>query len=118
MRLNNKRDQSLYEKYFFMYIIMNTYSYDKKKRLAGRIQDIRNTQHLVNIKNIIIKHNPDVQIIKSGNGILLLFHNLNEDTYNAIENYMCKIEKKKILRFIKSESETRETDVFQKITKN
>lgn len=72
------------------------YPFDKKKKLANKIGTIKNPTYLREIRDIIINNNKNISIIKSGEGILLLFNNLNDNTYLILEQYLKKIEKNKI----------------------
>jgi hypothetical protein len=67
------------------------FTFEKKKKLASRIKKIHNVSHLKNIRDIIKTCNPEVQVIKSGNGILLLFNSLSDNTYKQLEKYISDI---------------------------
>lgn len=72
----------------------NNYCYDKKRKLASKIRKIQNISHLKNIRDIIKKNNPNIQYVKNANGVLLLFNTLENNTYNELESYVLKIQKK------------------------
>jgi hypothetical protein len=68
------------------------YSFEKKKRLASKISDMRNKDQLKKIKNIILENNPLIAARKTSSGYLMHFQNYTNDTYYEIEKYMTKIQ--------------------------
>jgi len=73
----------------------NIYNFDKKKKLATRIEKLKNKTHLHRIRKIIFEENPDATSRKSQNGYLMYFHNYTNETYINIENYLKSIEENK-----------------------
>jgi len=77
--------------------IMDTQlSFDKKRKLADRIQKINNKTELQHIKAIIAENNPDLAFMKNSNGYFLQFQNLSDATYIAITKYLDKLDNKKL----------------------
>lgn len=73
---------------------MNThYSIEKKKKLAQTIHKISDHAELKQIKNIILKNNPELSITKNSNGYFMQFQNLSTSTYIELEKYITKLEK-------------------------
>jgi len=70
-----------------------TFSFDKKKKLVNKIQQLTNKTNLIEIKNIILENNPNLVPTKNSNGYFLYFHNLTTDTYKKITDYLDNIEK-------------------------
>lgn len=85
------------------------YTLEKKKKLADRIQKLTEKSDLMQIKNLITENNPDISFTKNSNGYFLLFHNLTNDTYLAINKFLDKVEKRK-LKIIQSELDTELVD--------
>lgn len=67
------------------------YSFEKKKKLASKISNIKNKKHLKKIKEIIFKENPDISVKKTNRGVLMFFQNFTPSTYHKIENYLTKV---------------------------
>lgn len=94
-----------------------TYSHSKKIKLANAITKLKRDD-MINIAKIINENN-DINFTENKNGLFLLFDNLNDDTYNKIENYL-KVHKisnnstsseKKIHTPYCSESDTHEQEM-------
>ena len=73
-----------------------------KKKIKEKIEKISEKKHLEKIRDIILKFNPDINVSQNSSGMLLFFHNLTDDTYNKIENYIIKLDKEKIKEFTDS----------------
>ncbi len=84
------------------------YSFDRKKKLAARISDMRDKDVLRKIRDIIFAENPEVSARKSSNGYLMYFQNYNNETYYKIEKFLNKVERDKIERQTKSITEISE----------
>jgi len=72
------------------------YTFDSKKKLKEKIEKITEKKQLHRIKDIIFKCNPDINVSQNSSGMLLFFHNLSDDTYIKIDNYISKLDKDKI----------------------
>jgi len=62
------------------------YTYEKKKKLAERISSLKNKNDIINIFDIIHSENKDYS--ESNGSIFMFFHNLTDDTYKKIDNYL------------------------------
>lgn len=82
------------------------YSFEKKKKLATKISDMRNKIHLRKIKEIIFTNNPGISAKKDSGGYLMFFQNYTNDTYYEIEKYLNKIEREKLEQQTRSITET------------
>jgi len=71
---------------------MNSYSYDKKKRLADKIAKLKKKEDMIHILEIIYENNKN--ITENQNGLFLLFDKLDDNTYLKIENYLKGVSKK------------------------
>jgi hypothetical protein len=71
----------------------NSYSYEKRKRLADKISKIKRKEHLVKVLEIIYQDNKDIS--ENDNGLFLFFHKLNNGTYHKIDLFLRSISKKK-----------------------
>ena len=63
------------------------YPFDKKQKLADKINSIRDKPTLRKIRTIIFSENPTVSARKDSNGYLMYFQNYTEDTYKKIEKF-------------------------------
>jgi hypothetical protein len=73
-----------------------SFSFDKKRKLADRIQKVGSKAELQQIKAIIAENNPELSFMKNSNGYFLQFQNLSDATYIAITKYLDKLDKKKL----------------------
>jgi hypothetical protein len=73
----------------------HTYTYDQIETLVRRIHKLKNEQHVTEIYDTIIKHNPSIKVTKNNSGYFMYFHNLTTITYNDIEQYLDNIAIKK-----------------------
>ena len=73
-----------------------TYTVEQKKRLVGRINNIKKHDDLKKIKDIIISSEPSIDYTKNSNGFLFQFSSLRNNTYVNIEKFLNKIENKNI----------------------
>lgn len=76
-----------------------TYTFDSKKKLKEKIEKISEKKQLQRIKDIIFRCNPEINVSQNSSGMLLFFHNLTDDTYIRIENYISRLDKEKIKQF-------------------
>lgn len=60
----------------------NRYTHQEKKRLAEKIGKIKKKEYLIKILKIIKKEKQG--ITSNDNGLLMYFHDLNDDTYDLI----------------------------------
>ena len=84
------------------------YSFERKKKLADKISDMRDKNILRKIKDIILTENPDIGVKKTSNGLFMYFQNYTEETYHKIEKLLHKIEREKLERQTRSIAETSE----------
>lgn len=73
---------------------MKKYKKEDIKNLRNRIQNSKCSH--TQIKNIIIKHNPKLQITSNRNGTFIYFNDVSEKTYLEIEKYLDKFDKQKV----------------------
>jgi hypothetical protein len=76
-------DQDLEEKNI---VITKKYDYSKKMELVRKIQKIKKSEYLINIFKIIKLHSKKYNI--NSNGIFVMFHDLPDEVYGDIENYV------------------------------
>ena len=67
-------------------MIKKKYDYAKKIELVKKINKIKKKEYLINIFKIILLHSKDYT--ENNNGVFIFFHNLSDDTYEQIENYV------------------------------
>lgn len=67
---------------------MHEYSFDEKKKLARKINKLKTQEQFIAIHDIIIKHNEDHPITHNPTGYYLFFHNLTNQTYVEIDEYL------------------------------
>lgn len=72
-----------------------TFSIEKKKRLANKIEKL-STEELIKVKKIIDIHNPTQGFMKSSKGYFIKFQNLSDITYQELKKFLQSIEEKKI----------------------
>lgn len=72
------------------------FSFEKKKKLADRIQKLNSKHELQQIKSIITDNNPDLEFMKNSNGYFMQFQNLSLNTYIAISKFLDKMDRKTI----------------------
>lgn len=82
--------------------------YDIIKKLAKRINRIKEKNHLIAIINIIKTMNPSVSITENENGMFIKFNTLTPQTYIKLDNYIHKNLPKKL----SDESETFTTSEY------
>ena len=82
------------------------YSFEKKKKLASKISNMKNKENLKRIKEIIFNENPDISVRKNSRGMLMYFQNFTPITYHKLDKLLIKIEKEKVKRQTKSITET------------
>ena len=70
-----------------------SYSHEKKKKMAKRIQKIKTKEDIAKIVDLIIMDNPHYK--ENNNGIFMFFHKLKDETYAKIEKELQNIEKNK-----------------------
>src|SRR3972149_7005518 len=70
-----------------------TYNFEKKKKLADKISKIKDKEDLVQIFDIIYSDNQSVT--ENNNNLFLYFHKLKDETYEKIDIYLKKLNKKK-----------------------
>jgi hypothetical protein len=85
--LNNINNINLEEKI----IINKKYDYNKKIDLVNKIDKIKKIDYLIKIFKIIKSHSNKYNI--NCNGIFVMFHDLSDEAYEIIENYVNSIYK-------------------------
>ena len=70
---------------------MEQYSLNKKRKLADIIHKIDNKKDLKKIKDIIYENNPEISVIQTNSTLLMYFHNLNNNTYYLLDEYISNI---------------------------
>lgn len=71
-------------------ILNENVSYETIKKIAKRIDRIKDKKHLISIINIIKTMNPNVTITENDNGLFVRFNELTPSTYTKLENYIHK----------------------------
>jgi hypothetical protein len=82
---------------------MESYSYEKKKRMAETISKLKKND-MREILKIIYEDNKN--ITENQNGLFMLFNKLDNGTYCKIDNYLKSIKKKKYNTQSTSENKT------------
>ncbi len=72
-------------------IIKSKYDREKKLDLARKINKIKKKEYLMDIFNIITNSSEDYT--ENTNGVFIFFHNLEDDVYEKLENYVNQIYK-------------------------
>ncbi len=85
-----------------------SFSHEKKKRLAEKISKLKRKEDMVRITEIIYEDNKE--ITENQNGIFMMFHKLKPKTYQRIEEYIESLSKKSCDEYITSS----ESNVFDK----
>lgn len=73
-----------------------SYSFEKKKKLLERINNLTLKDEFMEIKKIILKHNPNKDYMENSNGIFMQFNNLVVETYLEINDFLNQLEHIKI----------------------
>ena len=73
-----------------------TYSIEKKRKLADRIHSLSSKEQFKKIRSIIVSKNPEIEFTKNGNGLFAQFQSLNVETYTELEKFLNKADKKKL----------------------
>ncbi len=73
------------------------FSFEKKKKLASRIQKACNGNKIITkkIKEIIFHENPEIEHQKTNQGYLMYFQNLTNSTYHKIDKFLNKLDLEK-----------------------
>lgn len=118
MEFNTIINSSNYEQNFEEknIVIKKKYDYTKKMELVKKIQKIKKSEYLINIFKIIKMESKNYNV--NNNGIFVMFHDLSDEVYENIENYVNSIYKlhKKSLNIINIyDSEYSENQLIQSI---
>lgn len=118
MKFNTIIDSSNYEQYLEEknIVIKRKYDYTKKMELIKKIQKIKKSEYLINIFKIIKLESKKYNI--NNYGIFVMFHDLSDEVYENIENYVNSIYKlhKKPLNIVNIyDSEYSENQLIQSI---
>lgn len=87
---------------------MEEYSFERKKKLADKIGNIKDKTILRKIKHIILSENTNAKSTKTGGGIFMYFQDYTDDTYHKIDKYLQKVEREKLERQTRSITEISE----------
>lgn len=85
------------------------YSFEQKEKLARNIQKLKKESQYKAIQDIILKHNPEINITTNPSGHFMYFQNLKVGTYYAIEKYIKKITITKSMKRFTSDNDALET---------
>lgn len=73
------------------FIQKKNYDHNKKMELVKKINKIKKKEYLLDIFKIITHYSKDYT--DNNNGVFIFFHNLEDEVYEKIENYVNKIYK-------------------------
>jgi hypothetical protein len=118
MDLNAIIDTSNYENHLDekSVVFKKKYDYSRKMELVKKIQKIKKSDYLINIFKIIKTHSKKYNI--NNNGIFVFFHDLSDEAYESIENYVnsiYKLHKKSSSKINIYVSEYSESQIIQSI---
>lgn len=119
MELNTMMNSSIHEQDFEekSVILKKKFDYDKKIELVKKIEKIKKIDYLIDIFNIIKKHTKNYNV--NNNGTFVFFHDLSDNAYESIENYVnsiYKLHKKSQSKKINiHDSEYSESQIIQSI---
>lgn len=118
MELNTIINTSNYEQDFEekSVIFKKKFDYSRKMELVKKIEKIKKSDYLVNIFKIIKAHSKNYNI--NNNGIFVFFHDLSDEAYESIENYVnsiYKLHKKSSNKINIYDSEYSENQIIQSI---
>lgn len=71
----------------------NTFTYEKKKKLADKISKLKKKEDMVKIFEIIYEDNKNYTETQSG--LFMIFNSLSDTTYHKLDLYLRSITKKK-----------------------
>lgn len=93
-------------------------SYNKKLEIVKKINKIKKKEYLLNIFKIITTHSDEYT--ENTNGVFIFFHNLPDEVYEKIENYLNLIYKLHIKSDIKNifDSEISDYNITETIYNN
>lgn len=81
------------------------YSHERKKKLANTIGKLKKRDNLIKILTIIKENNPDLETSNNNNGVFMMFHNLNDKTYEKIEEFLKELKSKSTSESLSETSE-------------
>jgi len=118
MELNTTNNQSNYEHDFEekSVIFKKKFDYSRKMELVKKIEKIKKSDYLVNIFKIIKSYSKNYNI--NNNGIFVFFHDLSDEAYESVENYVnsiYKLHKKSSKKINIYDSEYSESQIIQSI---
>lgn len=67
---------------------MTEFDYDMKRKLANKINKIKDKKTLLSIIHIIKATNPNIKIVENDHGMLIKFNLLSPETYVNLDNYL------------------------------
>jgi hypothetical protein len=79
-QINNNENNS------FDITLKKKYDYNKKMDLVKKINKIKKKEYLANIFKIILLYSKDYT--ENNNGVFVFFHNLDDEAYAKLENYV------------------------------
>ena len=78
------------------------YNTKERKKLVTKIESLKKKKHYINIFNII--NNENVKYTENSNGIFIVINNLSDDTLQLVEDYVTKVNLKRVDMSDSSES--------------
>ncbi len=69
-------------------------TFEMKQKIANKIEKFKKIEHYSKIYDIIVKHNPGINITQTTKGQYLYFQNLTPQTYVEIEEYLTNVKTK------------------------
>lgn len=97
-------------------ILKKKFDYSRKMELVRKIEKIKKSDYLINIFKIIKAHSKNYNI--NNNGIFVFFHDLSDEAYESVENYVnsiYKLHKKSQNKINICDSEYSESQMIQSI---
>lgn len=79
----------------------DSFTFEKKKKLMEKIQNLKDKNEINDIRNIIFLHTKDPPHMKNSNGMFFVFDDLSEATYVELTKYIDKKNKKKLTQLEK-----------------
>lgn len=84
----------------------NTFTFEKKKKLADKISNLKRKEDIIKIFEIIYEH--DKNITETQNGLFMIFNDLSDAVYHKIDLYLKSITKKQSSPISENLSEKKE----------
>jgi len=84
--LTSKKFSNINGEIILTNIKVNSFDHSKKMELVKKINKIKKKEYLIDIFKIITTETKDYT--ENNNGVFLLFHNLSDETYEKVENFV------------------------------